>query len=1296
MKLKHFLALAAMAVIGGGSSWAQGFTSGSTYYLQNVETGRFASSGATWGTKATLSPVMDIATVLEADGSNWKIKTQGSQYLGKDAYADQGAQAWTIDAVAGEANTYTIKANGKYLGNTNYLIMPDHTTVTDASKWVIKSVADYEADMNNAAADAPVNCSFYIKAPNASYINNPSYTANWSGVSGAVERRTNLNTGQRQNWTALSPYTVQIYNGTGTTSQSVKVSKAGVYAVGVYGFYRASARDKSEAYLYAGSNQVMLKFVEDDAQLTNQWGCDTQRNGKYVPNANSTAGEAFAHGLYKNVLLIRVDDPSTEITIGIKKEKSESGDWTCWDNFFMEYYGDVTINEVQLATYIKDYKAAKAAAEAFTEASMAAADWTVLQTAITSNTLDLGTATQEQLVEATQNLNDAVAAANIAVTNYAELTANTTAVADADLNNPVATNFVKNGTFDNNRDNWLSTTGAQNQALASNQQGAFTGKFFENWNPSNYQGKIYQTIKNIPNGIYELSICAFVSVLDAEHQFVYANDAKVYLTTGAPTAYKVLVQVDNNEVEVGLNQDAVVNNWMGIDNVSLTYYGNYTLADVLINTVPTDPMNATVKENLDAAVAALEADKSSQAAYDALVVEINKANASVAIYREINDILTAENTLDAAGKAALDYSDVQTAYDNRTITDGEAEKAALKAAMVVAVKAQTTPGSDLTIAVSGNDGSTLEGWSRVFDGDGQVGTFEVNTWSTEADASNMRTPFIQSWVAKGSTLSDATITNNSITGLHHGLYKVTLFSRIYSESGDAPSGATFFVGENEVNMTETGAAFDFNNMKGVYGTYEATAQLDDDNASIAFGVKIKDATFNWVAIKNVTLTYLGNPVTEADKQALSDAIATVDSYVIGFEDGEYATYNNAAAINALAAAKAIDVDNDPREDVVAATNNLTNATWTANVGEVNAVYDGTFANAENNGAPAGWTMSNNTLGGDLHSRAFVGDERLSEFNNTNSAFFIRFDGTNSNRGSMYYYGNTEGYTMPLKANTTYYVSVDFAGWGSTGKPLRLNVTGPAGFTATGVQANTSVRADNADNAPQNHTIVFTTGPAGNYVINFQTPGADTNTHNVVVSNIVLKTVATYTRTTANEKYGTLCLPYAFDATGADIYTITGIENGVIELSEKAAVGEAGVPYIYQATAGEQSFTQKSAPVAEPKDDTYLVGSFKSSTDDGGLMSVPQGAYILQTLEGRQGFYKVTSDNIKCGLYKCYLTVPAQGDAREAFFFDGDETAINALNALTSGKADIYDLNGRKLNRLQKGINIVNGVKIIVK
>ena len=147
--------------------------------------------------------------------------------------------------------------------------------------------------------------------------------------------------------------------------------------------------------------------------------------------------------------------------------------------------------------------------------------------------------------------------------------------------NPVLTDFVVNGTFDAGTTGWKSTTGAQNQGTATNQQGAFTGAFFENWNPNNYIGKLYQVIENIPNGVYELSICAFTNNFDATAQFVYANGDKVALTAGEPTAYTVRTIVKNNTIEVGFEQTAAVSNWCGIDNISLTYLGEASNEEVV-------------------------------------------------------------------------------------------------------------------------------------------------------------------------------------------------------------------------------------------------------------------------------------------------------------------------------------------------------------------------------------------------------------------------------------------------------------------------------------------------------------------------------------------------------------------------------------------------------------------------------------------------------------------------------------------------------------------------------------------
>lgn len=158
-------------------------------------------------------------------------------------------------------------------------------------------------------------------------------------------------------------------------------------------------------------------------------------------------------------------------------------------------------------------------------------------------------------------------------------------LADASASNGVVTDFVVNGTFDSGIDGWSRTGSFQNNKTASNKAGDFTGNFYENWNGSALENKMYQLVGNIPNGTYKLKIAAFVNTLadPNESQYVFANDDKVYLTTTDPLFYEVWTVVENNSVEIGLEQTTATANWMGIDNVSLTYYGSGDVIELAQN-----------------------------------------------------------------------------------------------------------------------------------------------------------------------------------------------------------------------------------------------------------------------------------------------------------------------------------------------------------------------------------------------------------------------------------------------------------------------------------------------------------------------------------------------------------------------------------------------------------------------------------------------------------------------------------------------------------------------------------------
>ena len=140
--------------------------------------------------------------------------------------------------------------------------------------------------------------------------------------------------------------------------------------------------------------------------------------------------------------------------------------------------------------------------------------------------------------------------------------------------------YVVNTTFDNT-EGWSTTTGAQNTGTATNKTSEkgrddkyhFTGSFWENWNGSAFTGKLYKQMTQMPKGVYYLRMAAFAN--SGEGAFVYLNKDSVEVTYGSPETYELFSLVEGTDtVEIGLNVVRGGNNWVGIDNVHLEYYGN--------------------------------------------------------------------------------------------------------------------------------------------------------------------------------------------------------------------------------------------------------------------------------------------------------------------------------------------------------------------------------------------------------------------------------------------------------------------------------------------------------------------------------------------------------------------------------------------------------------------------------------------------------------------------------------------------------------------------------------------------
>ena len=178
------------------------------------------------------------------------------------------------------------------------------------------------------------------------------------------------------------------------------------------------------------------------------------------------------------------------------------------------------------------------------------------------------------------------------------------------------------------------------------------------------------------------------------------------------------------------------------------------------------------------------------------------------------------------------------------------------------------------------------------------------------------------------------------------------------------------------------------------------------------------------------------------------------------------------------------------------------------------------------------------------------------------------------------------------------------------------------------------------------------------------------------------------------KFGTICLPYAATVSDAKVYTVSvNVESNTVVLTEfTGSILNGGTPYIYSSTAGAPTFTKSGTDallVSPSNPESGLVGTFTS-------LPAPVGSYVLQTISDVQKF-RVVADGQQptVGAYRCYIK-STTNSAREMSIELGEATGIDALNAIVNNNAEVYDLAGRKMKGLQKGINIVNGAKIIVK
>lgn len=171
-------------------------------------------------------------------------------------------------------------------------------------------------------------------------------------------------------------------------------------------------------------------------------------------------------------------------------------------------------------------------------------------------------------------------------------------------------------------------------------------------------------------------------------------------------------------------------------------------------------------------------------------------------------------------------------------------------------------------------------------------------------------------------------------------------------------------------------------------------------------------------------------------------------------------------------------------------------------------------------------------------------------------------------------------------------------------------------------------------------------------------------------------------------YATFCAPFSFTISGATAYTLERNGDWLIPTAIDGAV-PAGTPVLLRGTSGTATLTISGTDyAATPLTTTALTGTYLEKEIDGST------DYVLGINGGVVGFYHWNSNTLAAN--RAFLDIPAAGVKSFALMFDEeDATGIKTLDDVQGTTNDvIYNVAGQRMSRMQKGINIINGKKIL--
>ena len=189
-----------------------------------------------------------------------------------------------------------------------------------------------------------------------------------------------------------------------------------------------------------------------------------------------------------------------------------------------------------------------------------------------------------------------------------------------------------------------------------------------------------------------------------------------------------------------------------------------------------------------------------------------------------------------------------------------------------------------------------------------------------------------------------------------------------------------------------------------------------------------------------------------------------------------------------------------------------------------------------------------------------------------------------------------------------------------------------------------------------------------------------------------------------EGWNTICLPFAIDnieaafGTGAKAYGFDDFADGELKFSQVTSLS-AGTPYVIYVPAEITELIAFENIVVEESNTTSSNIDKNGACFRGTYAPVAAGEWTKNN--STDNIYGITPDGKirKAGPeasilgLRAYFDIPA-GTEVKGFVFENGATAITEITENTENSEPIYNLAGQRLNKAQKGINIVNGKKVL--